>query len=209
MRKACWPVWPPAPLTNTRRGAPTSAESAERTIEATRASIACLSVSVATRGTLGEDFGRESSLFSCFFLLFYSERFVRPLVREVGGGAEGAAEGGGAMSQRGPARPVAQPTRLKIISMGDERVGKSCLIKRFCEEKFGDKHVRARALRGAAKPAPAASVSRVAHACTQRTCVPSRAGSGGSASATRSWWDAPLAVRLTRRPPLPVAAQPG
>ena len=38
----------------------------------------------------------------------------------------------------GPAKPS---TRMKVISMGDEGVGKSCLIKRYCEEKFVNKHV--------------------------------------------------------------------
>jgi DnaJ homolog subfamily C member 27 len=32
-------------------------------------------------------------------------------------------------------------TRLKIISVGDSQTGKSCLIKRFCENKFVVKYV--------------------------------------------------------------------
>lgn len=32
-------------------------------------------------------------------------------------------------------------TRMKIISMGDEGVGKSCIIKRFCEERFIPKYI--------------------------------------------------------------------
>eukprot|EP01064_Diplonema_japonicum_P012819 TRINITY_DN20171_c0_g1_i1.p1 TRINITY_DN20171_c0_g1~~TRINITY_DN20171_c0_g1_i1.p1 ORF type:complete len:209 (+),score=27.06 TRINITY_DN20171_c0_g1_i1:55-681(+) len=32
--------------------------------------------------------------------------------------------------------PKPNSIRLKIISIGDEGVGKSCLIKRFCEEQF-------------------------------------------------------------------------
>ena len=32
-------------------------------------------------------------------------------------------------------------TRLKIISMGESGVGKSCVIKRFCEEKFVGKYI--------------------------------------------------------------------
>lgn len=31
--------------------------------------------------------------------------------------------------------------RIKLISMGDTRVGKSCLIKRFCEDKFVSKYI--------------------------------------------------------------------
>ncbi|GAB9468826.1 hypothetical protein Gpo141_00006131 [Globisporangium polare] len=31
--------------------------------------------------------------------------------------------------------------RIKIISMGDSGVGKSCVIKRFCEEKFVSKYI--------------------------------------------------------------------
>ena len=37
--------------------------------------------------------------------------------------------------------PVTAAARLKIISMGDSGVGKSCLIKRYCEDKFVSKHV--------------------------------------------------------------------
>nr|CCA22559.1 Rbjlike protein putative [Albugo laibachii Nc14] len=35
----------------------------------------------------------------------------------------------------------AQPQRIKIISMGNLSVGKSCMIKRFCEEKFVNKYI--------------------------------------------------------------------
>lgn len=31
--------------------------------------------------------------------------------------------------------------RLKIVSVGDEQVGKSCLIKRYCENKFAVKYI--------------------------------------------------------------------
>uniref|UniRef100_A0A7S4C1X5 RJL family GTPase n=1 Tax=Chrysotila carterae TaxID=13221 RepID=A0A7S4C1X5_CHRCT len=45
------------------------------------------------------------------------------------------------MAQRKPA--VAQQVpRMKIISMGEATVGKSCLIKRYCEGKFVAKYVR-------------------------------------------------------------------
>jgi DnaJ family protein C protein 27 len=36
---------------------------------------------------------------------------------------------------------VSPAARLKIISLGEPTVGKSCLIKRFCEDKFVSKHV--------------------------------------------------------------------
>ena len=44
-------------------------------------------------------------------------------------------------SSRVPVPPVAQAARLKIISLGESAVGKSCLIKRYCEDKFVSKHV--------------------------------------------------------------------
>ena len=31
---------------------------------------------------------------------------------------------------------VTKPLRIKIISMGNAEVGKSCLIKRYCEKRF-------------------------------------------------------------------------
>ena len=34
---------------------------------------------------------------------------------------------------------VAKPLRIKIISMGNAEVGKSCLIKRYCEKRFVSK----------------------------------------------------------------------
>lgn len=34
-----------------------------------------------------------------------------------------------------------QILRIKIISMGDGGVGKSCMIKRYCEEKFVSKYI--------------------------------------------------------------------
>ena len=34
-----------------------------------------------------------------------------------------------------------QATRLKCVSMGDEGGGKSCLIKRYCEEKFVSRYI--------------------------------------------------------------------
>lgn len=37
--------------------------------------------------------------------------------------------------------PRPQNSRLKIISMGAETVGKSCIIKRYCEERFIPKYI--------------------------------------------------------------------
>jgi len=37
--------------------------------------------------------------------------------------------------------PVVPAARLKVISLGESGVGKSCLIKRYCEDKFVSKHV--------------------------------------------------------------------
>jgi DnaJ family protein C protein 27 len=33
------------------------------------------------------------------------------------------------------------PTRIKVLSLGSAGVGKSCLIKRFCEERFVSKYI--------------------------------------------------------------------
>ena len=43
---------------------------------------------------------------------------------------------------RVPLMPIEPKPRLKVISMGEPAVGKSCLIKRFCEDKFVAKHVQ-------------------------------------------------------------------
>jgi hypothetical protein len=59
------------------------------------------------------------------------------------------------------ARPLLQPSRVKIISMGDERVGKSCLIKRFCEEKFVDKYVPTIGIDFGGKPVAVAGCGQV------------------------------------------------
>ena len=37
--------------------------------------------------------------------------------------------------------PVQAASRLKVISLGESGVGKSCLIKRYCEDKFVSKYV--------------------------------------------------------------------
>ena len=45
-------------------------------------------------------------------------------------------------AHRRPRRPpTQQATRMKVISFGSEAVGKSCLVKRFCEEKFVTKYI--------------------------------------------------------------------
>ena len=36
---------------------------------------------------------------------------------------------------------VQAQARLKVISLGESGVGKSCLIKRYCEDKFVSKYV--------------------------------------------------------------------
>ena len=47
-----------------------------------------------------------------------------------------------ARAQAAPRRlPTEQAKRMKIISFGSEAVGKSCLVKRFCEEKFVSKYI--------------------------------------------------------------------
>lgn len=58
-------------------------------------------------------------------------------------------------------KPLLQPSRVKIISMGDERVGKSCLIKRFCEEKFVDKYVPTIGIDFGVKPVVVAGCGQV------------------------------------------------
>jgi len=40
-----------------------------------------------------------------------------------------------------PVPPIVQHPRIKVISLGESGVGKSCLIKRYCEDKFVTKHV--------------------------------------------------------------------
>ncbi|KAA6383549.1 MAG: putative Ras family GTPase [Streblomastix strix] len=37
--------------------------------------------------------------------------------------------------------PLRQRFRIKVISMGEPGVGKSCLIKRYCEKKFVSKYI--------------------------------------------------------------------
>jgi DnaJ family protein C protein 27 len=38
-------------------------------------------------------------------------------------------------------KPILAPTRIKIISMGAGASGKSCLIKRYCEDRFVTKYI--------------------------------------------------------------------
>ena len=50
--------------------------------------------------------------------------------------------GDDARAQAAPRRlPTDQAKRMKVISFGSEAVGKSCLVKRFCEEKFVSKYI--------------------------------------------------------------------
>ena len=50
--------------------------------------------------------------------------------------------GDDARAQAAPRRlPTEQAKRMKVISFGSEAVGKSCLVKRFCEEKFVSKYI--------------------------------------------------------------------
>jgi len=69
--------------------------------------------------------------------------------------AASAAGAASAMQRRGGAAAKAAPaTRIKVVSMGDEGVGKSCLIKRYCEEKFVSKHVSTIGVDFGVKPVP-------------------------------------------------------
>ena len=36
---------------------------------------------------------------------------------------------------------AAKPLRLRIVLVGDEQTGKSCLIKRYCEKRFVSKYL--------------------------------------------------------------------
>lgn len=49
-----------------------------------------------------------------------------------------ATAGGG---RKNPTATAVPPTRIKVISMGAGASGKSCLIKRFCEERFVSKYI--------------------------------------------------------------------
>ena len=55
--------------------------------------------------------------------------------------AGNAVVAGNALSERVPLKPIVPIARLKVISLGESGVGKSCLIKRFCEDKFVQKHI--------------------------------------------------------------------
>jgi hypothetical protein len=64
----------------------------------------------------------------------------------AGGSNPGGNAGGGSMGKRGSVAMttppvVLAPTRIKIISMGSGGSGKSCIIKRFCEERFVTKYI--------------------------------------------------------------------
>lgn len=53
---------------------------------------------------------------------------------------QASSSAGGASKKTGPPAILA-PTRIKIISMGSGGTGKSCIIKRFCEERFVSKYI--------------------------------------------------------------------
>jgi len=46
-----------------------------------------------------------------------------------------------AKSRRIPVPPVDRPLRIRIVIAGDEGVGKSCIIKRYCEKRFVGKYL--------------------------------------------------------------------
>lgn len=56
------------------------------------------------------------------------------------GGSSSSSSAKGRLSLTGSLSKPA-PTRIKIISMGAGACGKSCLIKRFCEERFVTKYI--------------------------------------------------------------------
>mmetsp|Transcript_43194 Transcript_43194/g.115551 ORF Transcript_43194/g.115551 Transcript_43194/m.115551 type:complete len:94 (-) Transcript_43194:1107-1388(-) len=45
------------------------------------------------------------------------------------------------IERTGPKIPKKNVVRVKVISMGEAGCGKSCLIKRYCEEKFIAKYI--------------------------------------------------------------------
>jgi DnaJ family protein C protein 27 len=54
------------------------------------------------------------------------------------------------MADKGKGKPVAkkggpvapaQVNRIKVVTVGSGGVGKSCLVKRFCEERFVSKYI--------------------------------------------------------------------
>ncbi|KAH9492609.1 DnaJ sub C member 27-B, partial [Bulinus truncatus] len=45
------------------------------------------------------------------------------------------------MSSALPKSKIKAPLRVKIISMGNAEVGKSCIIKRYCEKRFVNKYL--------------------------------------------------------------------
>ena len=52
-----------------------------------------------------------------------------------------AASGGQKKSGQNGPPPILAPSRIKIISMGSGGSGKSCLIKRYCEDRFVAKYI--------------------------------------------------------------------
>ena len=56
---------------------------------------------------------------------------------------------------------VQAQARLKIISLGEAGVGKSCLIKRYCEDKFVSKHIATIGIDFGVKPVSIDGVGQV------------------------------------------------
>jgi len=59
----------------------------------------------------------------------------------VGGSSNPSGAGTGGNSKKPPPRLVTAVNRIKIISMGSGGCGKSCLIKRYCEDRFVNKYI--------------------------------------------------------------------
>ena len=59
--------------------------------------------------------------------------------KSIGGAATAAPAASAKRGALATGKPA--PTRIKIISMGSGGCGKSCLIKRFCEERFVSKYI--------------------------------------------------------------------
>jgi DnaJ homolog subfamily C member 27 len=64
----------------------------------------------------------------------------------AGGAAAGATTGGrqtklGSSSSSTSLAPVVSSTRIKLLSIGSGGCGKSCLIKRYCEDRFVQKYI--------------------------------------------------------------------
>jgi DnaJ homolog subfamily C member 27 len=54
---------------------------------------------------------------------------------------QGVVAAGNVARKGGPVKVVTAVNRIKIISMGSGGCGKSCLIKRYCEDRFVNKYI--------------------------------------------------------------------